>query len=82
METAEVQDVLGRVPEDMAVECFVIYIAAHGMDIWAVGGTYEWKNGGGDSYGAGPLDAGVFVRGKWMMTQREIFASDSNYDTG
>ena len=63
METAEVQDVLGKVAEDMVAECFLIYMAAHEMDIWAVGGTYEWKNGGRDGYGAGPLDAGVFVQG-------------------
>ena len=49
-----------------------------------MGGTYEWKNGGRDGDGAGPLDAGVFVQGKWMMTEREIYAtrSDGNYDTG
>ena len=82
VETAEVQDVLGRVEEDMVVECFVIYMAAHGMDVWAVGGTYKWEHGGGDGYGAGPLDAGVFFEGKWMMTQREIDARDGNYDTG
>ena len=41
VETAEVQNVLGRVEEDMhmVVECFVIYMAAHGIDVWAVGGT-------------------------------------------
>ena len=81
MDMAAVQDVLVRVVEDMVVECFVIYMAAHGMDIWAVGGTYEWKNGGGDGYGAGPLDAGVFFEGRWMLTQSEIYASDGNYDT-
>ena len=83
METAEVQNVLGRVEEDMVVECFVIYMAAHGIDVWAVGGTYRWENGGGDRYGAGPLDAGVFFEGMWMLTQSEIYdASEGNYDTG
>ena len=32
----------------MVVECFVIYMAAHGMDLWAVGGTYKWEHSGGD----------------------------------
>ena len=32
-ETADVQDVLGKVAEDMVVECFVIYMAAHGRRI-------------------------------------------------
>ena len=32
VETAEVQNVLRKVEEDMVVECFVIYMAAHGMD--------------------------------------------------
>ena len=41
VETADVQDVLGRVAEDTVVKCFVIYMATHGMDIWAVEGTYE-----------------------------------------
>ena len=82
METAEVQNVLRKVEADMVVECFIIYMAAHGMDVWAVGGTYKWEHGGGDGYGAGPLDAGVFFDGKWMMTQGEIYASDGNYDTG
>ena len=59
----------------------MIFMAAHGMDIWAVGGTCEWKNGGGD-YGAGSLAAAVFVQGKWMMPQREIYAGDGNYDMG
>ena len=70
METAEVQNVLGRVEEDMVVECFVIYMAAHGIDVWAVGGTCRWENGGGDGDGAGPLDAGVFFEGMWMLTER------------
>ena len=82
VETAEVQDVLGKVAEDRVVECFVIYMAVHGMDIWAMGGTYEWQNGGGDGYGAGPLDAGVLFDGEWMLTQSEIYANDGNYDTG
>ena len=82
VETAEVQNVLRKVEADMVVECFVIYMAAHGMDVWAVGGTYKWEHDGGDGYGAGPLDAGVFFDGKWMMTQSEIYASDGNYDTG
>ena len=82
VETAEVQNVLRKVEADMVVECFVIYMAAHGMDFWAVGGTYKWEHDGGDGYGAGPLDAGVFFDGKWMMTQSEIYASDGNYDTG
>ena len=82
VETAEVQNVLRKVEADMVVECFIIYMAAHGMDVWAVGGTYKWEHGGGDGYGAGPLDAGVFYDGKWMMTQSEIYASDGNYDTG
>ena len=49
---------LKRVEDDMGVECLVIYMAAHGVDVWAVGGTYEWERGGGDGYRAGPL-AGV-----------------------
>ena len=53
----------------VAMGCFVIYMAAHGMDVWAVGETYKWDHGGGDGYGAGPLDAGVFFEGKWMITQ-------------
>ena len=86
METAKVQNVLRKVEEDnvMVVECFIIYMAAHGMNVWAVGGTYKWVHSGRDAYGyrAGPLDAGVFFDGKWMMTQRDIYASDGNYDTG
>ena len=66
----------------MVVECFVIYMAAHRMDVWAVGGTYKHERGGGDGHGTGSLDAGVFYEGKWMMTQREIYARDGNYDTG
>ena len=36
------------------------YTAAHGVDVWVVGGTYEWDRGSGDGYGSGarPLDAG------------------------
>ena len=40
VETAEVQNVLGRVEEGMVAGCFVIYMAAHGIDVWAVGGTH------------------------------------------
>ena len=70
----EVRSTLARVGDDMGVECFVIYMAAHahGVDIWTVGGSYGWERGGGDGHGAGPLGAGLFFRGKWMRTQREI----------
>ena len=45
--------------------------------VWAAGGTYKWEHGGG-GYGAGALDAGVLFRGRWMMAQREIYASGGN----
>ena len=73
---------LKKVEVDVGVEWLVVYMAAHGVDVWAVGGTYEWERGSRDGYGAGPLDAGVFFEGGWMLTQSEIYASDGNYDTG
>ena len=52
-ETAEVQNILGRVEDDMVVECFVIYMAAHGIDVWAVGGTYKCSARGSTVAGTG-----------------------------
>ena len=37
-----------RVEDDGGVECLAIYMAGHGVDVWAVGGTYEWERGSGD----------------------------------
>ena len=78
----EVRSTLKKVEVDVGVEWLVVYMAANVVDVWAVGGTYEWERGSRDGYGAGPLDAGVFFQGEWMMTQSEIYASDGNYDTG
>ena len=76
------QSIVKRIVGGMGVESIVIYMAAHGMDIWAVGATCELGYGHGGGYGAGPLDAGVFPQGRWMMTQKDICALDGNYDTG
>ena len=68
----------------MGVECFIIFMAAHGVVVWAVGGTSggEWEHGGGDGHGAGPLGAGASFRGRWLLTQRGICACDGNFDAG
>ena len=81
VDAAEVQSILGRAEDGMVVEGFVIYMATHRMDIWAVGGTYKWEHGGGGGYGAGSLAAGVFFQGRWMLTHKDIYALDGKYDT-
>ena len=72
METAEVQSALGRVEDDMVVECFVIYMAAHGIDVWAVGGTYEWEHGGERVRGWASGCRGLFPRQMDDDTERYV----------